>query len=214
MTDKNGAPRRTVGGLDEVGWGALAGPIITVVAVFGQSDLSLLPPGVRDSKKTTEKQRDMLYLPLCRTALDVGIGHAWPFEIDSMGPTPALQLSYARALDDLCVVKPDQLIVDGSNRVLAWKGPQIVEPKADLNHPQVSAASIIAKWFRDRIMRDYALERRRLGLPDYSWDINKGYGTSDHMEAIRAHGFLFGEGGPYLHRKAYCRKLKNQLERE
>ena len=195
--------QQKVGGLDEVGWGSLAGPIISVVAVFRASDLALLPHGVRDSKKTTDIQRSMLYLPLCRAACDVGIGHAWPWEIDSLGPMPSLQLSYKRALEDLVVAKPDLLIVDGSNRVAGWSGKQQVEPKADNNHQQVSAASMIAKHFRDTIMKDYSKDLRRLGLPDYGWSVNMGYGTPDHLEAIKDHGLLINEEdhGLYFHRR-------------
>lgn len=197
-----------IGGLDEVGWGALAGPIISVVAVFRQSDLNLLPPGVRDSKKTSESQRAMLYRPLCQVALDVGVGHAWPWEIDTIGGAEALQLSYQRALADLCVAKPDLLIIDGSNRISSWKGKQRVEPKADVNHPQVSAASIIAKWFRDQIMKDYAIKLKGMGLPDYHWEINKGYGTPDHTNAIKKYGLLADENNHdrYFHRRRWCKR--------
>jgi ribonuclease HII len=198
-----------IGGLDEVGWGALAGPIISVVAVFRQSDLNLLPPGVRDSKKTSEAQRAMLYRPLCQAALDVGVGHAWPWEIDLMGALPSLQLSYQRALEDLCVAKPDLLIVDGSNRITSWKGKQQVEPKADVNHPQVSAASIIAKYYRDTLMGDLARKIKLLGLPDYNWLVNKGYGTPDHIEVIEKNGILTNDANHdlYLHRKRWCGKI-------
>ena len=212
MPPRLSASSRLGGFHDEVGWGALAGPIISCVAVFRQSDLNLLPAGVKDSKKTSNAQREMLYTPLCQTALDVGLGHAWPWEIDRIGAMPALQLSYKRALDDLCVAKPDLLIVDGSNRIEAWKGRQWVEPKADVNHLQVSAASIIAKWFRDEIMRGYAKKLKRLGMPDYGWDINMGYGTSDHTEAIKKFGLLVDAQNHelYLHRRLYCRKIRRQ----
>lgn len=199
-----------IGGIDECGTGAFAGPYIACVAVFRDSDLANLPAGVRDSKKTSEKQRGMLYLPLCRAALDVGIGYAWPWEIDSLGPMPALQLAYKRALDDLVVAKPDLLIVDGKNRVSAWKGKQRVEPKADNNYIQVSAASMIGKFFRDTLMESLAKELCRRGLPDFGWVYNKGYGTSDHIEAIKKYGMLLDKTNHefYQHRWRYCRGLK------
>lgn len=189
-----------IGGLDEVGFGAWAGPIISVVAVFDADALRKLPAGVTDSKKTTEKQRSMLYLPIIDAAIDVGIGHVWPYEIDSVGVSDALQVCYARALHDL-MSQPPTLIVDGNKSVWRYGGKQIVEPKADLNHPQVSAASMIAKHFRDRIMIDYA----KL-FPVYGWEKNKGYGSHDHEEAIRKHGILTTEPH-YLHRQLYCRKV-------
>lgn len=194
-----------IGGLDEVGYGAWAGPIISVVAVFDAEGLQKLPAGVTDSKKTTETRRSMLYLPIIAAAVDVGIGHAWPVEVDHLGVSRALQLCYARALEDL-TYDFDRLIVDGANRVDAWGGPQLVEPKADLNHPQVSAASMIAKHFRDRIMIDYA----KL-FPVYCWEKNKGYGSHAHEEAIRKHGILTKEPH-YLHRRHYCRKVLLRTE--
>jgi ribonuclease HII len=205
-----------VGGLDEVGWGSLAGPVISAVAVFRPSDLLNLPAGVKDSKKTSEAQRNMLYLPLIRATLDVGIGHAWPWEMDKLGAAAALQLSYKRALEDLQVAKPNMLIVDGSNRVEAWKGSQKVEPKADNNHPQVSAASIIAKVFRDSLMASYERDRRAKGLPLYGWDVNKGYGTADHIAAIEKYGVLVDHNDRtpdhslYVHRMHWCRKILNR----
>ena len=201
------------GGLDEVGWGALAGPVISVVAVYSDEILGIFPTGVKDSKKTTESQRSALYLPLCSLALDIGIGHAWPEEMDRLGPGVALQLSYKRALDDL-KIKPQLLIVDGSNRVKEWDGEQKVEPKADVRYLQVSAASIIAKYFRDTMMKDYAQARKAAGLPDYNWIENKGYGTPDHIEAIKQHGLLWDADDKtadhhlYMHRQRYCRKLQ------
>lgn len=202
------------GGLDEVGWGALAGPVISVVALLRDSSIPLLPPGVKDSKKTTEAQRGLLYPTLCRLCVDIGVGHAWPWELDQYGPGNALQLSYKRALEDLTVAQPDILYVDGSSSVKAWKGEQIVEPKADNTYKQVSVASIVAKFMRDSMMIDYARERRRQGLPDYGWEQNKGYGTQDHMDAIKAHGVLVDANDStnnhsrYLHRLCYTKKMR------
>ena len=190
-------------GIDEVGTGALAGPYISVVAVFKDTDLALLPVGVKDSKKCTEAQREGLYLPLCRTAFDVGVGHAWPWEIDQYSPYSALQLSYRRALGEL-VAQPDLLIVDGKNRIEGWNGQQMVLPKADALHWQVSAASIIAKVFRDRIMEEYAKTS-----PNYGWKKNKGYGTDDHIQAIKKLGLMVdgADKSKYLHRMTYCKRL-------
>jgi ribonuclease HII len=198
-----------VGGIDEVGWGAWSGPIISVVAVFRPSGLSRLPSGVKDSKKLTEAQRGGLYLLLCDAVDGLGVGHAWPWEIDALSPTVALQLSYTRALAEL-KEPPERLIVDGSNPVRSWpQDSQIVEPRADSRYLEVSAASVIAKHFRDRIMIDLAARRRREGLPDYNWAKNKGYGSEDHRKAILVNGLLCvgGQLATYAHRKSYCRKF-------
>ena len=191
------------GGLDEVGTGALAGFFLSAVAVFRPGDLALLPPGVTDSKKVSERGRESLFLPICRVALDIGFGHAWPWEIDDLGPWEALQLSYTRALADL-KFKPDLLYVDGVNGVASWKGRQQVEPKADIRYKEVSAASIVAKVARDRSMRNL-----HMYFPKYLWDQNKGYGTQEHRDAILEHGLIMGEKSPmtYIHRRRYCKGI-------
>ena len=204
-----------VGGMDEVGWGSLAGPIISVVALLRDSTLPFLPPGVQDSKKTTEAQRASLYPTLCNLCVDVGIGHAWPWEIDQYGPGPALQLSYTRALADQGVT-PEILYVDGSNKVKSWKGQQIVEPKADDKYKQVSVASIIAKFFRDEIMISYEKERNSKGLPSYGFHKHKGYGTAEHEAAIKHYGLISDASDGtithihYLHRLCYCKNIKSK----
>lgn len=195
-------------GLDEVGIGALAGPYIAVVAVFREKDLALLPAGVKDSKKTSEDQRGMMFLPICKAAWDVGVGHAWPWEIDRMGPSAALQLTYRRALQELRV-EYDELIIDGNVGLRNFKGLFVpknirVEPKADVKYREVSAASIIAKWMRDEMMISFSKR-----FPAYHWEGNKGYGTVDHEAAIRQTGLLVEDSDfrNYVHRKHYCRKF-------
>lgn len=205
-----------IGGLDEVGWGALAGPVISVVAVFRDIDLTLLPPGVTDSKKLDKPKREALFEPLIAAAYDVGIGHAWPWEVDSLSPAEALHLSYRRAWEEIHPTRrPELLIVDGSNRVRGLTVKQQVEPKADFKYQQVSAASIIAKVFRDRIMDSYASQRRAKGLPDYDWGSNSGYGSAAHMEAIKKFGLLINENNydEYIHRRRYCKRFLIQPSR-
>lgn len=200
-------------GLDEVGIGALSGPYIAAVAVFRERDLLLLPPGVKDSKKTTEDQRGALYLPICAAAWDVGLGHAWPWEIDRYGPSEALQLTYRRALGELRVAY-DVLVIDGNIGVKSFKdlyrpGRIIVEPKADARHREVSAASIIAKWARDEMMISYSKK-----FPQYHWDENKGYGTKSHEDGIRKYGLLVDpqDASRYLHRRHYCKKFMYETQ--
>jgi ribonuclease HII len=203
------------GGLDEVGWGSLAGPIVSVVAVMTKKDLLLLPKGVTDSKKLSPLRRESFFLQLCAAVTDVGLGAVEPWEIDKMGPKFALQESYNRALAELHHA-PDLLIVDGSewtNRVKGWAGKQEVVPKADFKFKEVSIASIIAKVVRDRVMVERAARLKKLGFPDYNWAENKGYGTPDHFAAIQNHGLLFGpEHDGYQHRKSYCKNLMGKVK--
>lgn len=202
-----------VGGLDEVGWGSPAGPIVSVVVVLKESDKLFLPKGVTDSKKLSAKRRESFYLQICAAATDIGLGAVEPWEVDSLGPKFALQESYTRALAELRF-KPDLLITDGTdwtNRVQSWAGQQKVEPKADVNYVEVSAASIVAKVMRDLVMTQRSAKFKKLGL-DYHWDENAGYLTKDHLDAIKKHGLLFGPGQDfYQHRRSYCASLLGKV---
>lgn len=192
------------GGLDEVGWGALAGPIISAVFTIDHTNFNMIPQGTKDSKQVNKVNRERLYMDICAVSAEIGIGWAWPEEVDVLGPLPALQLSYRRALKELHH-QPELLIVDGSNstnRVQGYGGEQLVEPKADARHKVVSAASIVAKVFRDRLMEQESMKMR----DKYGWARNSGYGTPDHEEAILKHGLLITRPF-YFHRQRYCRKF-------
>lgn len=193
------------GGIDEVGYGALAGPFISVVAVFRPKDFTFLPSGITDSKKLTHDKLEALYEPICAAASDIGIGYALPSEIDLLGVSDALQLCYKRALEEI-TTKPTVLLVDGVNEVKAWAGRQVVEPKADLNHKAVSAASIVAKVWRDRLMVELSKK-----FPNYGWESNKGYGSKEHSDAIKKYGLVIpgSNQNEYQHRKIYCKRFLN-----
>lgn len=202
-----------VGGLDEVGWGSPAGPLISVVVVTRPTDLVFLPKGVTDSKKLSAAKREALFRQILAAVQDVGLGSCEPREIDAMSPRWALQESYTRALAELRY-KPDLLIVDGTeftNKVKSWNGKQLVVPKADLHYVQVSAASIVAKVIRDQVMVERARLLRKNGFPDYGWEENAGYLTKTHRDAIAKFGLLFGPVF-YEHRKSYCSKLLGKVK--
>jgi ribonuclease HII len=177
------------GGIDEVGRGALAGPIMAAVAVFDH-DLYVRGcpnPDVRDSKQfSSEEARVKVFDQLMRAdwLLDFGVGSVSPQEIDLKGINWANQEVFHRAVMQLrpdC--HPNTLVVDGHLPVPGWGGQQTCVPKADRDFWSVSAASIIAKVVRDRLMNEYHLQ-----FPQYHWLNNKGYGTREHTSALRHRG--------------------------
>lgn len=204
---------KVIAGVDEVGTGSLAGPYISVVAAFNEDGLSKLPNGVKDSKQTTFKQREILSDPIKNCALCIGIGYAWPWEIDRYSPGVALQLCYKRALEEL-TIEIDELIVDGINYIDCFdRAKQRVIVKADSLHKEVSAASIVAKNFRDKIMIEISNHRKHLKLPTYFWDNNKGYGTKEHQQQIEKYGLVVEitngqqDNLKYIHRLSYCKSF-------
>lgn len=190
-------------GIDEVGRGCLAGPIVAVAALFhGNPDYSLPPPpmpGLKDSKafnKEETRRRVHQDLLRCPHLIDFGIGCIWPSQIDKVGIDEANALAFYQALDEL-YREPDFLYVDGEHPVRHFQVSfQKVEPKADSKYWPVSAASILAKTIRDDLMVEYHQD-----FPQYGWDSNAGYGTNIHTAALRAYG-----PSPF-HRKKFIKKI-------
>lgn len=184
---------RYLAGMDEVGRGALAGPVTVGVVVVDQ-DTGRMPAGVRDSKLLKPPTRERLVEPVRAWASAYGVGHASAGEIDEYGIVAALCLAGHRALEQVeCHgVVPDLVLLDG---VHDWLGSQVtfplpantpavrVEPKGDLRIASIAAASILAKTERDRMM---ATDHER--YPDFGWDSNKGYAARVHTDALRRLG--------------------------
>ena len=185
-------------GMDEVGRGALAGPVsVGVVAI--DPACRTAPQGVKDSKLLAPAVRERLVPRIRRWALGHGVGHAWPAEIDAIGIMGALRLAGERALADLGSIRPDLVLLDGNHDWLT--DPQRVgllglvegpEPppvrtmiKADLRCSSVAAASVLAKVERDQLMVEAAREERHT---PYLWEHNKGYAAPEHQEALRRLG--------------------------
>ncbi len=199
------AGHRVIAGMDEVGRGALAGPV-TVGVVVVDAGTRTAPAGVRDSKLLTPAARAALAPRLRRWAVACAVGHAEPEEIDRHGIIAALRLAGRRALAQLGD-PPGCVLLDGSHDwlseppqqelfALAVPGrspapavPLDVEPgvvtmvKADLRCAAVAAASVLAKVERDAIM----VERSALH-PQYGWQENKGYAAPEHVLALRREG--------------------------
>ena len=184
---------RIVAGIDEVGRGAIAGPVtIGVVAI--DASVARVPEGLRDSKLMTPKRRVAMVPVVKDWCVAWATGSATPAEIDAHGIVSALGLAASRALQSLSVV-PDVVIVDGNTAFLVEEhgGPRIVlRVKADQDCASVSAASVIAK-----VERDTAMTELHEQFPHYGWESNKGYGAQVHTDAIKTHGLTD------LHRKSW-----------
>lgn len=184
---------RIVAGLDEVGRGALAGPV-TIGAVCIDTTAAVVPVGLRDSKLMTARQRDAMEETVKQWALSWSLGEASASEIDRLGIMGALSLAASRALGGL-VVQPDWVILDGTVPFVVEEpgGPRVMTmAKADRDCASVAAASVIAKVARDRLMTElHDLH------PVYGWNGNKGYGAAVHTAAIREHGLTD------LHRRSW-----------
>lgn len=175
-------------GIDEVGRGAIAGPV-TVGACAVHRDAALrMPDGLKDSKLLSAKRR-LALAPLVDAWGIVALGHASAREVDELGIIEALALAGRRALDELVVrgITPSTsaLLLDGTHDWLARGGISgaIVRAKADRDCGSVAAASIAAKVARDALMTELDAQ-----VPGYGWAGNKGYGSAAHFAAIAALG--------------------------
>ena len=175
-----------IAGVDEVGLGCLAGPVIaSAIILSGRGSERTY----KDSKKTSEKQRAENYFFLRRNCY-FGIGIASPLEVDQYNVLKASHLAMIRAVHSL-PVKPSKIFIDGKyvpeglkNAESVIKGDQLVQ--------EISAASIFAKYYRDSLMAAYHLQ-----LPNYNFKKNKGYPTLEHKDAISAYGLS------KIHRKSF-----------
>jgi ribonuclease HII len=174
-------------GLDEAGRGALAGPVVAAAVVLPR-DSGL--EGVNDSKRLTERQRELIFPKIVSRALSIGIGLGHPTLIDQRNILGATLIAMARAVRNLKLT-PSVTLVDGTDRI---ESPTTVIPivGGDRLSLSIAAASIVAKVTRDRLMR--RLHKR---YPVYNFLSNKGYGTREHLEAIGRHGVVSA------HRKSY-----------
>jgi ribonuclease HII len=178
-------------GVDEVGRGALAGPVAVGLCVIAVDTVKRFPKGLRDSKMLSEPNRERLAPLAAAWALDSAVGLAGPEEVDSIGIIACLGLAGKRALAQLYErgidVANAVVLLDGSHN---WLSPALRSPldvvtrvKADRDCASVAAASVVAKVHRDRLMID-----RHPSSPAYGWDSNKGYGSAGHLAAIAEHG--------------------------
>ena len=167
-----------VAGIDEAGRGPLAGPVVAAAVVLPEA---FPGSGVADSKKLTSRQRDRLYRHIYVHAVSVGIGIIDPVEIDRINILRAALLAMAIAVDNLRP-RPDYLLIDGNQKIPSALAQEPVVGGDSLSL-SISAASIVAKVTRDRLMERYDQE-----FPEFGFGRHKGYPTAAHREAIRRYG--------------------------
>ena len=177
-------------GVDEVGRGPFAGPVVAA-AVILPKDCDILY--LNDSKKISEKKRDILYDEIYEKAVAVGIGMASEKVIDEINILQATYKAMQSAIEKLEVV-PDLLLNDAVT-IPEISIPQVPIIKGDAKSASIAAASIVAKVTRDRMMKEYDAV-----YPGYQFARNKGYGTKAHIEAIRAQGIC------EIHRRTFVKK--------
>jgi ribonuclease HII len=178
-----------VGGVDEVGRGAWAGPVSVGIAVVTPGSGRSIPRGVRDSKQLSFEEREALFEPLRRTCASWAVGHASAEECDGLGMTVAQRLAARRALEQLDVM-PDVLLLDGrfdflADRVLGTSDfpPVRTIVKGDASSKAIASASVLAKVTRDRLMAEEAEH-----YPWYAFERNRGYPTPAHKMALATWG--------------------------
>ena len=173
-------------GFDEVGRGAIAGPVVVASVVF--YSYSNIPDGIEDSKKISAIKRLILYKKI-KSIASVGLGIVMPNIIDKVGISKATDLAAQQSIPQHLKIKKN--LLDGNIKI--YTNNSVVNIiKGDENYVSIAAASIIAKVTRDKIMVNKSKENNK-----YKWDKNKGYGTKDHLLAIRNYGIT------NFHRKSF-----------
>ncbi len=188
---KNGY--KTICGVDEAGRGPLAGPVYAAAVILPQG---YVVEGVNDSKKLSEKKRDMLFDKIIDECVCYSIGTASVSEIDEFNILQATFLAMRRAVDGLSI-KPDFALIDG-NADPGVSTASMTVIKGDSKSANIAAASILAKVSRDRYMMEMAEK-----YPQYHFEKHKGYGTKLHYEMIREYGIC------PIHRKTFLKKILN-----
>ena len=189
----DGKTVRRIAGVDEVGRGPLAGPVVAAAVILPE-DFDIL--GVNDSKKLTEKRREELYEKIMDTALAISIGMRDCRRIDEVNILNATKEAMADAVRNLNL-RPDIVLIDA----LVLEDPEIPQMgivKGDSKSISIAAASIIAKVTRDRMMVDYAEK-----YPGYAFEKNKGYGTKAHYEGLDRLGAC------PIHRRSFLVKYRS-----
>ena len=174
---------KSICGIDEAGRGPLAGPVVVAGVIMPEDSMI---EGVNDSKKVSEKKREKLYDLILKEAISYGVGIIGQDEIDEINILNATKKGLTTSLKEL-TQKPDLIIVDALTHIDTLGTPYESIIKGDAKCYSISAASIIAKVTRDRIMREWDKI-----YPQYEYKKHKGYPTKKHIEAIHKYGLIDG----------------------
>jgi len=186
-----------IAGVDEVGKGALFGPVFAGAVILSKSnELKLLSKGLKDSKKLNFRKRNQLVPLIKENSIDWALGQASAKEIDNFGIRNATEKAMIRALEKFSS-PPDLILVDGILPIRCWKGKQNTKVRGESHFPSIAAASVLAKEARDELIRRLAHK-----YPFYGLEKNKGYGTEVHRTN------LIKLGPTKLHRTSFLSKLK------
>ncbi|WP_445488287.1 ribonuclease HII [Niallia sp. 03133] len=175
-----------IAGIDEVGRGPLAGPVVTAAVILPET---FYLPGIDDSKKLSEKKREEFFGKIQEEAVSIGIGMIHAEEIDQLNIYEATKKAMLQAIAKLAV-NPDYLLIDAMKLITPYPSQSII--KGDSKSVSIAAASIVAKVTRDKMMKDLDKD-----YPAYHFAKNMGYGTKEHLEALEK------EGITSYHRKSF-----------
>lgn len=182
-------------GIDEAGRGPLCGPVVAAACIL---PTGLVIDGLNDSKKLTEKKRELVFEEITKNAIAYSIALATAEEINETNILEATLLAMRRAVEGLSI-RPDHLIIDG-NICRGFDIPARAVVKGDATSPSIAAASILAKVTRDRMC--YELDRQ---YPEYGIAKHKGYGTAAHYKALEEYGV------PPIYRTKFLRSFYEKL---
>lgn len=180
-----------IGGIDEAGRGPLCGPVVAACVILPK-DAELLY--LNDSKKLSEKRRELLFPEIKEKAVSFGVGIVENDVIDEINILNATKLAMKKAIDSMSV-RPEQLLIDAVH-LDDIDIPQVAIIKGDAASVSIAAASVIAKVTRDHIMLEYDKK-----YPEYGFAHHKGYGTKAHYEALKKYGLT------PIHRKTFLKNL-------
>ncbi len=185
--------KRYIAGVDEVGRGPLAGPVVCAAVIMPLEEENLVA-GVDDSKKLSEKKRELLAEEIKRKALCYTIVEIDEKTIDEINILEATKLGMKKAVETLSI-PPEIVLTDGNMTLdIAHKQKSVIH--GDALSYSIGAASIIAKVYRDKLMDEFAKT-----YPQYAFDKNKGYGTAAHIQGIKEYGIC------PIHRKTFTKKF-------